>query len=193
MHPGRDRRKRVRYCQPDPGADHAKAPCGSCAGETGQADLRSRSAAAVIAAALCVSATAAVVAHKWPGFVFTGSMSEAEKDRMLEETSVIHAMEQIDAGWDRPLFWRRRPRGADPVRRGKRPLISSSKSRRTTAPSAKAPRWSTCRRCRLSRIPLRSLPWTRMAILRNLHLETRIWSCCTRRTRPALTCGRAIR
>lgn len=53
-------------------------------------------AAAVIAAALCVSATAAVVAHKWPGFVFTGSMSEAEKDRMLEETSVIHAMEQID-------------------------------------------------------------------------------------------------
>ena len=50
-------------------------------------------AAAVIAAALC----AAVVAHKWPGFVFTGSMSEAEKDRMLEETSVIHAMEQIDA------------------------------------------------------------------------------------------------
>lgn len=54
-------------------------------------------AAAVIAAALCVSATAAVVAHKWPGFVFTGSMSEAEKDRMLEETSVIHAMEQIDA------------------------------------------------------------------------------------------------
>lgn len=50
-------------------------------------------AAAVIAAALCVSATAAVVAHKWPGFVFTGSMSEAEKDRMLEETSVIHAME----------------------------------------------------------------------------------------------------
>ena len=43
MHPGRDRRKTVRYCQPDPGADHAKAPCGSCAGETGQADLRSRS------------------------------------------------------------------------------------------------------------------------------------------------------
>ena len=54
-------------------------------------------AAAVIAAALCVSATAAVVAHKWPGFVFTGNMSEAEKEQMLEETSVLHAMEQIDA------------------------------------------------------------------------------------------------
>lgn len=149
-------------------------------------------AAAVIAAALCVSATAAVVAHKWPGFVFTGSMSEAEKDRMLEETSVIHAMEQIDADGTVHYLAKTAARSwSCPPR--KRPLISSSKSRRTTAPSAKAPRWSTCRRCRLSRIPLRSLPWTRMAILRNLHLETRIWSCCTRRTRPALTCGRAIR
>ena len=118
MHPGRDRRKRVRYCQPDPGADHAKAPCGSCAGETGQADLRSRSGRG---------------GHRGrPVRLCHGSRCRAQVARLRlyreherggkgpdARRNVGHPCHGADRrGWDRPLFWRRRPRGAGPVRRG---------------------------------------------------------------------------
>ena len=149
-------------------------------------------AAAVIAAALCVSATAAVVAHKWPGFVFTGSMSEAEKDRMLEETSVIHAMEQIDADGTVHYF------GED----GREELVlSAEEAAAYQQQQIAAHDRAVCQSTTLvdvSTMPFIPNSVTELAVdadghLRNLHLETRIWSCCTRRTRPALTCGRAIR
>ena len=50
----------------------------------------------LLAAALTLTAAGTVI-HKWSGFVLTGGMSEAEKKRMLDETSYLTAVEVIDA------------------------------------------------------------------------------------------------
>ena len=50
----------------------------------------------LLVAALTLTAAGTVI-HKWSGFVWTGSMSEAEKKRMLEETSYLTAVEVTDA------------------------------------------------------------------------------------------------
>lgn len=50
----------------------------------------------LLAAALTLTAAGTVI-HKWSGFVWIGGMSEAEKKRMLEETSYLTAVEVIDA------------------------------------------------------------------------------------------------
>lgn len=43
----------------------------------------------LLAAALTLTAAGTVI-HKWSGVVWTGGMSEAEKKRMLEETSYLY-------------------------------------------------------------------------------------------------------
>ena len=50
--------------------------------------------AAVLAAALCVTAAAAAV--KWSGFAFTGGMSDAEKSALLQSASTMVAGELVE-------------------------------------------------------------------------------------------------
>lgn len=50
--------------------------------------------AAVLAAALCVTAAAAAV--KWSGFAFTGGMSDAEKAALLQSASTMVASELVE-------------------------------------------------------------------------------------------------
>lgn len=111
---------------------------------------------------------------------------------MLEETSVIHAMEQIDADGTVHYF------GED----GREELVlSAEEAAAYQQQQIAAHDRAVCQSTTLvdvSTMPFIPNSVTELAVdadghLRNLHLETRIWSCCTRRTRPALTCGRAIR
>ena len=53
--------------------------------------------ALIVVLALSLTAAAAVAVYKGRGFVFTENMSQAEKDELVEEASIVYARKQIDA------------------------------------------------------------------------------------------------